>query len=159
MPEARKPETDLPDRAGSPAGATARVALRAEPLDPVRLEALVASPRAGGCAVFIGTVRSENRGRQVTRLHYEAFEAMAVKEIERILEEARSRFDVLDLALHHRVGDLDPGDVAVVVAVSSVHRAAALAAVTHVIDELKARAPIWKKEFYRDGEAWLSHCP
>jgi molybdopterin synthase catalytic subunit len=135
------------------------VALSAEPLDPSRLEALVSSPGGGGCAVFIGTVRAENRGREVTRLRYEAYEAMAVKEIERILDEARSRFGVLDLAAHHRVGDLDPGEVAVVVVVSSVHRAEALAALSHVIDELKARAPIWKKEFYRDGETWLGHCP
>jgi molybdopterin synthase catalytic subunit len=126
---------------------------------PASVEALVATPGAGGLVTFVGAVRRENRGREVLRLHYEAYESMAVEVIEAILEEARERFGVLDLATHHRVGDLGPGDVAVVVAVASAHRAEAFMACRYVIDELKARAPIWKKEFYRDGESWLSHCP
>jgi molybdopterin synthase catalytic subunit len=135
------------------------VALVTGPLDPGRIAALVASPAAGGSVLFVGTVRRENRGREVIRLHYEAYEPMAVKVIESILDEARDRFGVLELAAHHRLGDLGLGEVAVVVAVSSAHRAEAFEASRYVIDELKTRAPIWKKELYRDGESRLSHCP
>jgi len=109
--------------------------------------------------LFIGTVRDENRGREVVSLHYEAYAPMAVREITAIAGEARARFGVQGVAVHHRTGDLALGDVAVVIAVAGVHRAEAFLAARYVIDELKARAPIWKKEIYRDGESWLSHCP
>jgi len=121
----------------------APIALTAAPIDPARVAALVAAPSAGGTVLFIGTVRDENRGREVLSLHYEAF----------------ARFGVTRVAVHHRTGDLALGDVAVVIAVAGVHRAEAFLAARYVIDELKARAPIWKKEIYRDGESWLSHCP
>ncbi len=135
------------------------VALTATPIDPARVAALVATPGAGGTVLFAGTVRDENRGREVRSLHYEAFAPMAVREITAIADEARARFGIVRVAVHHRTGDLALGDVAVVVAVAGVHRAEAFLAARYVIDELKARAPIWKKEVYRDGESWLSHCP
>ena len=75
------------------------------------------------------------------------------------VQEARARFAILDVAAHHRVGTLAIGAAAVVVAVAAPHRDAAFAGCRYVIDELKKRAPIWKKEVYRDGESWLSHCP
>jgi molybdopterin synthase catalytic subunit len=136
-----------------------RVALSAEPLDPARLEALVKSPEAGAIAVFTGTVRRTNQNREVLRLEYEAYGPMAVAVIEEIVQEARERFAILDIAAHHRVGTLAIGAAAVVVAVAAPHRDAAFAGCRYVIDELKKRAPIWKKEVYRDGESWLSHCP
>ncbi len=135
------------------------IALVARPIDVARVAARVAGREAGGTVLFVGTVRAENRGREVLRLHYEAYAPMAEKVIAAIVAEARTRFGVLALAVHHRTGELDLGDTAVVVAVAAVHRAEAFAACRYVIDELKARAPIWKKEVYRDGEAWLSHCP
>jgi molybdopterin synthase catalytic subunit len=135
------------------------IALVTTPIDPARVAALVAAPSAGGTVLFIGTVRDENRGREVVSLHYETYAPMAVREITAIAGEARARFGVHGVAVHHRIGDLTLGDVAVVVAVAGVHRAEAFPAARYVIDELKARAPIWKKEIYRDGESWLSHCP
>jgi molybdopterin synthase catalytic subunit len=135
------------------------IALVATPIEPARVSALVAAPSAGGTVIFVGTVRDENRGREVRSLHYEAYEPMAVREIGVIAAEARSRFGVVGIAVHHRTGELALGDVAVVVAVAGVHRSEAFLAARYVIDELKARAPIWKKEIYRDGESWLSHCP
>jgi molybdopterin synthase catalytic subunit len=135
------------------------VALSAEPLDPARLEALVGSPEAGAILVFAGTVRRMSHGREVLRLEYEAYEPMAVAVIEEIAREAREQFAILDVAAHHRVGTLAIGEVAVVIAVAAPHRDAAFSGCRYVIDELKKRAPIWKKEVYGDGEAWLSHCP
>ncbi len=136
-----------------------RVALSATTIDAAQVAGLVAGSGAGGLVLFIGTVRDENRGRAVIRLVYEAYAPMAIKVIERVAAEARDRFAVLDVAVHHRTGELALGDVAVVVAVAAVHRAEAFVACKYVIDELKTRAPIWKKEIYRDGESWLSHGP
>jgi molybdopterin synthase catalytic subunit len=135
------------------------VALSATTIDAAQVAGLVAGTGAGGLVLFIGTVRDENRGRAVIRLVYEAYAPMAIRVIERVAAEARDRFAVLDVAVHHRTGELALGDVAVVVAVAAVHRAEAFVACKYVIDELKARAPIWKKEIYRDGESWLSHGP
>jgi len=134
------------------------IALLDAPLDPARAQALVGSLAAGGQVVFIGTVRRENRGREVIRLHYEAYEPMASKVLAKIAGEAQT-LGALEVAVHHRTGDLTPGEVAVVVAVAAEHRDAAFAACRYVIDQLKARAPIWKKEIYSDGESWLSHTP
>jgi molybdopterin synthase catalytic subunit len=141
-------------------GTTARrIALVASSLDPERVEALVATTEAGARVVFVGAVRRHNRGREVLRLHYEAYAPMALRTLEAIAGEARERFGALDVAVHHRLGTLEPGEAAVVVAVAAEHRAPAFAACRYVIDELKARAPIWKKEIYRDGESWLGHHP
>jgi len=148
-----------PAASAPPASSARLVVLTAAAIDPARVAALVAAPGAGGTVLFIGTVRDENRGREVLSLHYEAFAPMAVREITAIAAEARTRFGVRGVAVHHRTGSLALGDVAVVVAVAGVHRAEAFLAARYVIDELKARAPIWKKEIYRDGESWLSHCP
>ena len=134
------------------------VALLDAPLDPARVRALVGSPSAGGQVLFVGTVRRENRGREVTRMHYEAYEPMASKVLAKIAEEAQAQ-GALAVAVHHRTGDLKPGEVTVVVAVAAKHRDAAFAACRYVIDQLKARAPIWKKEIYRDGESWMSNTP
>lgn len=148
-----------PAAAAPPPSSARLVALTAAAIDPARVAALVAAPGAGGTVLFIGTVRDENHGREVLSLHYEAFAPMALREITAIADEARARFGVTGVAVHHRTGDLALGDVAVVVAVAGVHRAEAFLAARYVIDELKARAPIWKKEVYWDGESWLSPCP
>jgi molybdopterin synthase catalytic subunit len=134
------------------------IAIDDSPLDPARVQALVGSTAAGGQVVFVGTVRAENRGREVIRLHYEAYEPMASKVLAKIAGEAQAQ-GALAVAVHHRTGDLSPGEVAVIVAVAAPHRDAAFAACRYVIDQLKARAPIWKKEIYHDGESWLSHTP
>ena len=145
---------------GSPAGADrTQIVLTPDPLDPKRISAALKSPEAGAVCVFEGIVRRTNREREVLRLHYEAYEPMAIAVIGEIAAEARARFDLLAVAAYHRTGTLELGETAVVIAVAAAHRDAAFQACRYLIDELKARAPIWKQEFYRDGAAWLSHTP
>lgn len=127
-----------------------------EPIDVVALRAILDDPRAGGMACFEGRVRDHNDGRAVHGLRYEAYVELAQTEGERILAEARARFDILAAQAVHRVGDLAIGDVAVWVGVTAAHRDAAFAACRFIIDEIKARVPIWKHERYAQGDAgWL----
>ena len=113
-------------------------------------------PAAGGYASFEGWVRNHNEGHAVTRLEYEAFEALAVVEGTRIVDEAIARFGVIDARCVHRVGDLALGELAVWVGVGAAHRDAAFGACRWIIDEVKAHVPIWKHERYADGDAqWL----
>lgn len=124
-----------------------------QPIDPPRPP----SPSVGAQVVFTGLVRNHNEGRKVEALEYESFDKLAVKEGEKILQEALSRFDVESVRCVHRVGKLQIGDVAVSVACTSAHRRAAFDACQYVIDEVKKRVPIWKKEIYDDGESeWLN---
>ena len=128
------------------------------PLTPDVYRTELADPAAGGYAAFEGWVRNHNEGHAVTRLEYEAFEALANKEGERIVTEAISRFGVLSAACVHRVGSLAIGDLAVWVGVSSRHRAEAFAACRYIIDEVKHRVPIWKKEHYDNGDSGWVNC-
>ena len=121
----------------------------------------VLDPGAGGYVSFEGWVRDHNEGREVTRLEYEAFEALAVKEGDRIVSEAMLRFPIKHALCIHRVGSLDLSDMAVWVGVSAAHRGEAFAACRFMIDEVKHRLPIWKKEHYRSGNSgWVNceHC-
>jgi sulfur-carrier protein adenylyltransferase/sulfurtransferase len=119
---------------------------------------MLADPAAGGYASFEGWVRNHNEGHAVTRLEYEAFEALAVKEGETIVAEALEKFGVINAACVHRVGSLAIGDMAVWVGVSSRHRAEAFAACRYIIDEVKHRVPIWKKEHYVTGDSGWVNC-
>jgi len=114
---------------------------------------------AGAVDVFIGTVRNHTQGRTVTRLEYEAYEPMAISEMRKIAEQAQQKWPVQKLAIHHRVGTLHIGDAAVVIAVSTPHRADAFEACRFVIDTLKQTVPIWKKEIFEDGEVWVAAHP
>ena len=127
-------------------------------LEPERYREALGEPAAGGYASFEGWVRDHNDGRHVTRLEYEAFEALALKEGGRIVADAIERFDVLRAACAHRVGSLGIGELAVWVGVSSAHRAEAFAACRYIIDEVKHRVPIWKKEHYVDGDSGWVNC-
>lgn len=129
-----------------------------EPLDPAALAAGLADHAAGGYASFEGWVRNENEGREVRRLDYQAFEELALKEGARIVAEAVERFGVRRACCVHRLGELGLGDVAVWVGVSSGHRAEAFAACRYIIDEVKHRVPIWKKEHYVDGDSGWVNC-
>jgi adenylyltransferase/sulfurtransferase len=129
-----------------------------EPFEPATVRESLTNPEAGGYASFEGWVRNHNEGLAVTRLEYEAFEALAVKEGERILAEARSRFPILDAACVHRVGSLGIGELAVWVGVSAHHRDEAFAACRYIIDEVKHRVPIWKKEHYVNGDSGWVNC-
>jgi molybdopterin synthase catalytic subunit len=125
-------------------------------LDIAALRAPLAHAQAGAYASFEGWVRDHNDGRAVDGLRYEAYAALAEAEGRRIADEALARFDILDLRCVHRIGDLAIGDLAVWVGVVAAHRGAAFDACRYVIDEVKARVPIWKHERYREGDAgWL----
>ncbi len=127
-------------------------------LDTTALRIALEDPTAGGYASFEGWVRNHNEGHAVTRLEYEAFEALANKEGERIVEEALTKFGVVKAACVHRVGSLAIGELAVWVGVSSRHRAEAFAACRYIIDEVKHRVPIWKKEHYVTGDSGWVNC-
>ena len=114
--------------------------------------------KCGGYVSFEGWVRDHNEGHEVTRLEYEAFQELAVKEGERIVAEALQRFGVMHALCIHRVGSLTVGDMAVWVAVSSAHRGEAFDACRFIIDEVKHRVPIWKKEHYRSGDSGWVNC-
>jgi len=130
-------------------------------IDPASLHQQVIDPAAGGFCSFEGWVRDHHEGRSVLRLEYEAYQSLAEKEGARILDEAMRRFEILHAACVHRVGPLEIGELAVHVCVSSAHRDAAFEACRWIIDEVKSRVPIWKKEFFTDGSSgWVrcDHC-
>lgn len=123
-----------------------------EPIDPVAVEARARSETCGGIVTFSGIVRDRaDDGRAVSGLEYEAFDEMASAEFESIAAEARERFGDVRIMAEHRIGELRVGEIAVVVCAASAHRGEAFSACRYAIDELKRRAPIWKKEFYVDG--------
>ena len=122
---------------------------------PTELHNLVLSPEAGAVSLFVGVVRNNNLGRDVDFLEYDAYPAMATKVMRQIADEIRDRWDVLDIAMHHRIGRLEIGEASVAVAVASAHRAEGIEACHYGIDRLKAIVPIWKKEVWADGEEWI----
>ena len=126
------------------------IALTGEGLDQAALLAAVADPEHGGTATFIGTTRREGGDRAVAALFYEAYEELALAEIEAIAREAHEALGAT-VALLHRVGRVDAGDPSVMVAASAGHRPAAFAACRYAIDELKARVPVWKQTVFEDG--------
>ena len=130
-----------------------------ETLDVAAITDLVADAAAGAINVFVGTVRSNTRGRAVVRLEFEAYESMALKEMDKICRQAGERWPVLAMAVYHRTGVLQVGDVPVVIAVSTPHREQGFAACQYAIDTLKQTVPIWKKEIFADGEEWVSAHP
>ncbi len=130
--------------------------LRTDPLDVSAVIAAVSHPGAGGIDVFLGAVRDTNEGRAITKLEYEAYASMAVREMQRIGEELSEAFPGARLAAHHRVGSLSVGDLAIVCAASAPHRAEAFAACRRLIDEIKARVPVWKREWGPDGPYWVN---
>jgi molybdopterin synthase catalytic subunit len=128
------------------------------PIDGPALARNLADRTCGGFVSFEGWVRDHNEGLAVTRLEYEAFEALGVKEGERILAEARERFGLTNIACVHRLGLLEIGDVAVWVGASAPHRDEAFRACRFVIDEVKHRVPVWKKEHYVNGDSGWVNC-
>ena len=119
----------------------------------------VSTPECGGIDVFIGTVRNATKGKAVIRLEFEAYEAMALSEMQKIAEQTIAKWTVLRIAIHHRVGVLAIGEVPVIIAVSAAHRDAAFDACRYAIDTLKQTVPIWKKEVFEDGEVWVGATP
>ncbi|OYD44440.1 molybdenum cofactor biosynthesis protein MoaE [Sphingobacterium cellulitidis] len=114
---------------------------------------------SGGVATFIGSVRSKTKGKEVVRLEFECYEPMAIKEMKKIAESAIAKFAVRNVVIHHRIGVLYPGDVAVIIVVNDGHRESVFDACRYIIDTLKETVPIWKKEVFKDGAEWVSAHP
>lgn len=129
------------------------------PLNPDDITSTVFSNEAGAVNVFIGTVRATTKDKKVVRLEFETYLSMAIKEIEKIIEAMKHKWPVHHVVIHHRIGTLTVGEIAVVIAVSSPHRKEAFAACQYAIDTLKETVPIWKKEIFEDGEIWVSAHP
>jgi molybdopterin synthase catalytic subunit len=129
------------------------------PLELEEVVRAVSGPGQGGLVTFSGVVRGDTRGRQVVRLSYEAYPAMAEKKLAQIGDEAAARWPGARVAIVHRTGELVPGELAVVIAASAPHRKEAFRACEHAIDRLKEDVPIWKKEQFEDGEVWVGLGP
>ena len=124
-------------------------------IDPAALVRAVQSPERGGVVSFAGIVRNHHAGREVVRLEYSAYLPMAEAECARIVAETKARWPVA-VAMAHRIGTIEIGENAVIVAAAAAHRGDAFDACRHVIDEVKSRVPIWKREYYADGSvAWV----
>lgn len=120
---------------------------------------LASDSACGGMASFVGTVRNHTKGKSVTRLEYECYESMAVKEIQKIADKAISLFSVKNIVVHHRTGILFPGDAAIIIVVSDGHRSSVFDACSYIIENIKKTVPIWKKEIFENGEEWVSAHP
>lgn len=132
------------------------IAVSPDPVDPSTVVAAVSAPEAGAVVLFIGTVRDHSPGRTgVTHLEYESYDEQVVDKIAEVVTEVRDRWPVRKVAAIHRVGELGVGEISIAVAVSSPHRADAFEAGRYLIDEVKARAPIWKKEHWSGGAEWV----
>lgn len=131
-----------------------------QPIDVNAALQTVEDDGAGAINTFIGTVRNKSTGRPVVRLEYEAYDSMALHQLRKVAEQAQEQWPMLrKVTVIHRKGTLNIGDVAVIVAVSTPHRAESFAACQYIIDTLKQVVTIWKKEFYEDGDVWVAAHP
>jgi molybdopterin synthase catalytic subunit len=135
-------------------------AITREPLDPAPLVDAVRRDESGAVALFYGVVRNENMGRNVQYLEYDAYPEMAIKKMQEVADEVRAKFPVTGVGVLHRIGRLEVGETSLLVAVSSGHRGEAFAACHYAVDRIKQIVPVWKKEVWEDGEAWIEgHVP
>jgi molybdopterin synthase catalytic subunit len=131
-------------------------------LQPLNIQTCIdwiMAPDCGGIDVFIGTVRNATKGKRVLRLEFEAYEKMALSEMQKLADQALQQWPVQRIAIHHRTGVLQVGEIPVIIAVATAHRDAAFDACRFLIDNLKKTVPIWKKEVFEDGEVWVSATP
>jgi molybdopterin synthase catalytic subunit len=126
-----------------------------DPLDPADVARRLASPDCGGQVFFHGVVRNHARGKRVRHLEYSAYEEMARPQLQALAEDVARACGVSRIVVIHRLGRLNVGETAVIIGVAGAHRPEGFAACRQLIDELKRRVPIWKKEFYEDGESWV----
>ena len=135
-----------------------RTALVTHPIEPARLLAECAHQRNGAVVLFVGTVRDMNAGQPVTALDYSAYGGMAERELAAIVAEASAQWDTPDIVVEHRTGELGLGDVSVAIVVAHPHRGPAYEASRYIIEELKKRLPIWKREHYENGQQeWVAN--
>jgi len=140
-------------------GGTPRCSIVSQKIDSQGVIDNLRQPQDGAVAVFEGVVRDNSRGRRTLYLDYEAYEAMALKQLENLAEQALTQFKIRDVAVAHRLGRLQIGETSVLIAVASAHRAAAFEACRWLIDSLKRTVPIWKKEYFEDGAVWADGEP
>jgi molybdopterin synthase catalytic subunit len=131
------------------------IGLVREPIDLQAFEENLARPEDGAVVTFLGTVRDNARGRKVLRLEYHAYEPMALKKLEEVAANAKEKYRVTDVWIVHRLGALALTECSIAIGVSAPHRAAAFDACRYAIDTIKQVVPIWKREFYEDGSAWI----
>lgn len=135
------------------------IQIKATPLNAQECLDFVTADKVGGIVTFVGTVRNQTKGNRVTKLEFEAYIPMAIKEMKKIAEQASHQWSIEKIAIHHRIGTLQIKEIAVIIAVATPHRKAAFEACQFAIDTLKETVPIWKKEFFEDGEVWVSAHP
>jgi molybdopterin converting factor subunit 1 len=149
----------IPPVSGGSAAEAGRFRVTKEPLDPQRLVSLVRRDESGALALFYGVVRNNSQGRRVLYLEYDAYPSMAVKKMRQVAEEARSRWEITDMAIDHRIGRLEVGETSLLVAVSAPHRREAFEACHYAVDRIKDIVPVWKKEVWEGGESWVEGHP
>lgn len=135
------------------------IKITSEKLNLQECYSFVEDNSCGGIATFIGTVRNDTEGKEVTQLGFSTYKPMALKEMQKIADLALEKFNIKKIAIHHAEGMLQIGDVPVIIAVSAKHRKAAFLACEFAIDTLKETVPIWKKEHFSDGEVWVNAHP
>lgn len=135
------------------------IKITSEKLSLQECYSFVEDDSCGGISVFVGTVRNDTQGKEVTQLDFSTYKPMAIKEMQKIADLALSKFSVHKIAIHHAEGMLQIRDVPVIITVSSKHRKAAFEACEFAIDTLKETVPIWKKEYFSDGEVWVNAHP
>lgn len=145
----------IPPVSGGAVETAAHFRVTEQALDPQALVELVRRDESGAVALFYGVVRNHNEGRRVIALEYEAYPEMAVRKLREVAAEVKARWPIDDIAIHHRVGRLAIGETSLLVAVSSAHRRQAFEACHHAVDRIKQVVPVWKKEIWEDGGAWL----
>lgn len=148
-----------PMETGLPEDNFQNVLITSDPLDPEPLTRHVTTDEDGAVVTFLGVTRNRNAGRNVEYLEYEAYRPMADEQINALIDEMESRWEIGRVAIAHRTGRVDIGETSMVVAVGAPHRKAAFEAALYFIDRLKEVVPIWKKEFFEGGEVWIGETP
>lgn len=126
-----------------------------EEIDIEKMVSMINTEKNGAIVTFIGTVRNINENKNVEKIYYDAYLPMAEMELKKVVDEAFEKFNILDVSIHHRIGEFYPKDVVVFIGVSSMHRDDAFNACKFIIDKIKEKVPIWKKEFYGNESKWL----
>lgn len=135
------------------------VSITSDPIDVSSALTLLQSDQAGAIDFFLGMVRDNTQQRSVDHLEYEAYDRMAISEMRKIVEQAREQWSILECVVVHRKGTLRVGEIAVLIGVSTPHRADSFEACRYIIDTIKQTVPIWKKEVFTDGETWVNAHP
>ena len=135
------------------------IKITSEKLNLQECYAFVEDDFCGGISAFVGTVRNDTQGKEVTQLDFSTYKPMAIKEMQKIADIALEKFEIKKIAIHHAEGMLQIGDIPVIITASAKHRKAAFLACEFAIDTLKETVPIWKKEYFKDGEVWVNAHP